>query len=128
MLGLLDSGATVSCLGGNDMYWNERKNYHSKSIEVYVTPSLSQDVYLANKFCRDLKLEFHIISETSITECNENALVLTPDQTRKLNAAVLRFPSYEENGLGKTSLIENDIDVGIAKAIMESPYPVYQRN
>ncbi|XP_065365361.1 uncharacterized protein LOC135958385 [Calliphora vicina] len=49
---------------------------------------------------------------------------LTPSQQQQLTAIINLFPNFEKNGLGKTSLIKHEIDVGCAKPIKQKFYPV----
>lgn len=49
---------------------------------------------------------------------------LTPSQRQQLNAIIDLFPNFEKDGLGRTSLIEHNIDVGSAKPIKQKFYPV----
>ncbi|XP_036341472.1 uncharacterized protein LOC118750851, partial [Rhagoletis pomonella] len=50
--------------------------------------------------------------------------ILSAIQEQKLKAAVRLFPSFEEQGLGKTSFVEHVIDVGSAKPIKQRHYPI----
>lgn len=53
-----------------------------------------------------------------------NQYPLTPSQRQQLNAIIDLFPNFEKDGLGKTSLIKHNIDVGSAKPIKQKFYPV----
>lgn len=55
---------------------------------------------------------------------NSDQYPLTPSQLQQLEAVKLLFPNFENQGLGRTSLIEHDIDVGNAKPVKQRFYPV----
>lgn len=49
---------------------------------------------------------------------------LTEHQKMQLNTVISLFPNFEKEGLGRTSLIEHEIDVGENKPIKQRHYPV----
>lgn len=49
---------------------------------------------------------------------------LTDRQVQQLEAVKVLFPDFEKQGLGRTSLITHDIDVGDAKPVKQRFYPV----
>lgn len=60
----------------------------------------------------------------SLTLTEEPDFPLTPAQRHQLNAIIALFPNFEQQGLGRTSLIEHYIDVGDSKPIKQRFYPV----
>lgn len=63
-------------------------------------------------------------NEASNTESIEEYYVLTPTQKQQLDAVISLFPSFEQQGLGRTSLIKHSIDIGQAKPVKQRYYPV----
>lgn len=49
---------------------------------------------------------------------------LTESQKARLAAVINLFQNYAEQGLGKTSLLSHEIDVGTSKPIKQCFYPV----
>lgn len=49
---------------------------------------------------------------------------LTAKQSQQLQAVISLFPNFEIQGLGRTSLIKHEIDIGNAKPIKQRFYPV----
>jgi len=144
MLGLLDSGAQISCIGGSlakSLHQRRQIKSHkstiktadgqlqvvfgkvttpieykqeTKNIEFFVVPSLQQDIILGIDFWSLFQIAPNIICEieTPIEEANDPSLKfhnLDPEQTIMLQNVKKLFPSYEKEGLGKTSLIEHEI-------------------
>jgi len=159
--GLLDSGAAISCVGGQlacevldkydyktitanaatadgrsqpivgrlklDVEYNNVKN----PLTIYIIPSLKQDLYLGIDFWRlfDLLPKCLNISELeSVTESNGKVETdqhdLSEAERAKLINVISCFPSFTQEGLGKTNLIEHSIDVGMAKPIKQRHFPV----
>ncbi|XP_023159122.1 uncharacterized protein LOC101459516 [Ceratitis capitata] len=141
-LGLLDSGAQVSCLGSslaNDVCKQKKLRKHTISIctadgkkqivygtidlnvqfedkneviKFFVVPSMSQNVILGVDFWIKFKIAPHIISEISLEPTlDENSIILSIEQQRKLDLVKNKFPSFEKEGLGKTSLMEYAIEL-----------------
>lgn len=65
-----------------------------------------------------------VLPDNIVTSSEPNKYPLTKNQLQQLNAIINLFPSFERQGLGRTSLIEHDIDVGDAKPIKQRFYPV----
>lgn len=84
-----------------------------KCLRIYIIPELKIDLYLGIDFVRAFDL-LHIdcmgLQTTPPTNI-ENSHNLTPDMKRQLNNAINLFPSFEREGLGKTSLIEHRIEL-----------------
>ena len=54
----------------------------------------------------------------------ENFYKFTVEQRQQFDAVISVFPNFEKQGLGRTSLIKHEIDVGSAKPIKQGFYPV----
>lgn len=152
--GLLDSGATISCMGSSAVDWivgsGLKINKFKSSIrtadvigsvigsakvdvtfrgvthplEIYFIPSLSQDLYLGINFWRLFQLAPDIICGLNDSLVDPHTHSLTATQKQKLSLAIQAFPSFEKEGLGKTSLVEHHIDVGNAKPIKQRHFPI----
>lgn len=156
--GLLDTGASISCIGGsfaakfldsNHPYKKLNSKVHTadgkpqnivgfvrtniifrsleKPIEIYIIPSLSQQLYLGVDFWRSFDLlPFHFVnspSTPSIAAIRETCS-LSSHQKQKLNKVIELFPSFAKEGLGKTTFVSHVIDVGEARPIKQRHYPV----
>lgn len=150
MLGLLDTGAAMSCIGGrlakevvlnnfkiNRIFGNASTadgikqpilgklkteiiyDGQEKLIDLYVVPTLSQDLYLGIDFWTLFNLlpSSFQISELKLFELNSM-------QKEKLLKVISQFPSFSVLGLGKTNLMSHAIDVGDAKPIKQRHFPV----
>lgn len=62
--------------------------------------------------------------EKGDTNYDEHFYKLTLSQKRQLKAVISIFPNFEEKGLGRTPLIQHEIDVGNSKPIKQKFYPV----
>ena len=156
IIGLLDSGASVSCLGHNAIEILNKLNLSykpinqniltadgaaqkikgvvtvqitykgkTKSIELYIVPSLSQSLYLGIDFWKKFKLAPSLVSEVKLDpEKNENIHDLSPSQSNTLEIVKSLFPSSSIEGLGKTSILLHKIDVGDTSPIKQRHYPV----
>lgn len=155
--GLLDSGASVSCLGKNAIETVRNLGIRIKEINsniktadgaiqtvfgyidvhvtfsnqtalcrFYIVPSLTHELYLgidfwsifgiAPSFVNELKL----VSEKPNIHCHD----LSPVQRQRLNDAVAMLPSFEVEGLGKTSFLTHSIDTSEARPIKQRHYPI----
>ncbi|KAH8336043.1 hypothetical protein KR059_005834, partial [Drosophila kikkawai] len=164
-VGLMDTGASISCIGGRVAAEivktpNEYKPIHanvstadgqkqpivgriktsisfrgeSKPFRLYIVPSLSQDLYLGMDFWNSFKLlpEFIVnqrqpnalVQIASLEHNDPNQLDITSQQKMLLAATIKLFPSFAEKGLGKTTLIEHEIDTGSVKPIKQRHYAV----
>lgn len=144
-MGLLDSGAQLSCIGGNlarDLCeGNELRHYRtfirtadgreqvafanfntevkfrdrSNSINFYVVPSLSQSIILGVDFWKVFGIAPDIISEIErdqdLSVVDYERHDMTPGQRLQLESVKALFPSYETDGLGKTSLMKHEIEL-----------------
>lgn len=92
----------------------------SRSIRLYIIPSLKQELYLGIDFWREFGIAPTMISEldnaqpcTSRKESSDdNVHLLTEVQASALEEVKLGFLTSDQEGLGKTSLIRHHIDVG----------------
>ena len=157
-LGLLDSGATASCLGSDlakellsssnlkvktvkskvstadgarqsvagSIKLDVAYNSTTKTIEFYLVPSLSQDVYLGVNFFKTFGVATDLFAPLEIESINDSLPVheLSSDQELRLKAVIACFPNSEVLGLGKTSVVEHIIEVGDAKAVKQRHFPV----
>lgn len=57
-------------------------------------------------------------------DSEEHPYSLTSSQRLQLNTIISLFPDFQKEGLGRTSLIQHEIDVGEAKPIKQRFYPV----
>lgn len=164
IVGLLDSGASISCLGGDAAKkisdWElpfkpintsvktasgaEQKvmgysdvivSYGEKRrlIRLYVVPSLTLDLYLGIDFWNEFGLVPMQIDELEADhECDKldenpekpRMHSLTTEQLEKLELVKKCFPSFETEGLGKTSLIQHIITTTETRPIKQRHYPV----
>ncbi|XP_044574087.1 uncharacterized protein LOC116655403 [Drosophila ananassae] len=163
--GLLDSGASISCIGDKlaaevmemkNTYKSVNVNAETadgrsqritgklstiveynnirKPMELYIVPSLKQDLYLGIDFWKayDLLPRSLQVGEVDTKESSSSDSAnlkkdhhdLTEDQSLQLNIAINCFPSFTQEGLGKTHLIKHTIDVGDAKPIKQRHFPV----
>lgn len=155
VLGLLDSGASISCIGSSlcqeiisnggkinnvsasvntadgrkqnvlgtvQLYIKYKQT--SKLLEFYLIPSLKQDLYLGINFWKEFKIAPEVISEISTAEPLADVHELSSSEKAQLEKVVKIFPSFENKGLGKTTLVEHTIEVGDAKPIKQRYFPV----
>ncbi|XP_065361991.1 uncharacterized protein LOC135955566 [Calliphora vicina] len=101
-------------------------NCISRKIELLIVPSLRQSLICGIDFWNSFGLEIlqPTISEVLSEDDNSEVFKLNPNDLRKLNAAIASFPSFEMEGLDKTTLIEHVIDTGTARPIKQRYYPI----
>lgn len=148
--GLMDTGASMSCVGGQfaqeilasevpikrvfnnistadgskqsivgSIRSNIEYNGVIKSIQLFIVPSLKQNLYLGIDFWNLFELLPPDIQVSELSAHN-----LTEEQTNALKKVIDQFPSFLISGLGKTSLLSHHIDVGDAKPIKQRHFPV----
>lgn len=161
LVGLLDSGATISCFGRNGKERVEQLGLQLKSvsqsdvltadgtpqrvlgwvevevkyggknkvIRLYIIPSLSQDLYLGIDFWREFGLAPHLVEELAsapvvepVEEVDPNIHELSPGERRTLDGVKAEFLSSEHQGLGKTTVLKHQIDVGATNPIKQRYY------
>lgn len=141
--GLLDSGASVSCVGADasetlrecGLTWKRQSDKvrvangqqqqirrHvdasvtfrgiTKRIQLFVIPTLCQKLYLGIDFWRSFGLVPQLDDIAVDGPVLPNVHVLNATNQAKLDAVKATFPTCEKEGLGKTSLLKNAIDVG----------------
>jgi len=153
MLGLLDSGAAVSCIG-NDLAnavpshlikkskvaistadGNQQlvvgqvelsvqyKNIN-KPVQFLIVPSLKQNLILGFDFWQAFKISPMFLNQINLTD-DPNLHSLTEEQAMKLDSIKNMFPSFAKEGLGKTTLSEHRIElVSEARPIKQRYFPV----
>lgn len=120
-------------------------NGKRKDMKLFIIPSISHRLILGIDFWKSFDLLGHIngpqdiisfknnipckpdISEISPSDIDKDETLqikLSCDQLRQLDAIISLFPSFEKQGLGRTTLITHTIDVGDAKPIKQRFYPV----
>jgi len=104
-----------------------------KILNIYIVPSLKQDLYLGIDFWRlyDLLPKNLHISELESKKSSKVSSNVEADQHDLSEAEKLRlvhvinsFPSFAQEGLGQTSLITHTVDVGSAKPVKQRHFPV----
>ncbi|KAH8292637.1 hypothetical protein KR054_011785, partial [Drosophila jambulina] len=74
---------------------------------------------------KSLSIEEVVVSNEKASDIrSEDTHVLSDVQRAKLSNVINCFPSFTQEGLGKTSLITHSIDVGDAKPIKQRHFPV----
>lgn len=158
LVGLLDSGASISCFGRNgeervkelglQMKTVSQSNVttadgspqrihglveveveysgKTKRMRLYLIPSLAQDLYLGIDFWQEFGLAPVMVGELdgvqgSGLETIPDPLThdLSPDQSRILESVKSEFPSSELQGLGRTTVLKHQIDVGTTSPIKQ---------
>lgn len=145
IFGLLDSGVTMTCIGGSlAKELLEKKitckrlhsdasiadgnkqqivgilrteiNYKNLNelINIYIIPTLRLDLYLGIDFWQLYDLLPTDLSVSAISQ-DENMHRLSSVQKQNLEKVIKLFPSFAEEGLGKTTILSHNIDVGTAK-------------
>lgn len=138
IVGLLDSGASVSCLGGDAISLVDadevesldeglrtadgkvqaiigrvkaRIQWRQKTVELilYLVPSLKQKLYLGIDFWEMFGLAPTVLAEISID--NANMVELSAEQRQRLEHVKNLFPPSTKLGLGRTHLMEHVIEV-----------------
>lgn len=104
-------------------------NTKHDSIEFLIVPSINQDVICGMDFWKKFGISLSLvgnISEINQTEgeTEKDQIHLSPSEKRRLKSVINSFPSFEVDGLGKTSLVEHSIDTGEAKPIKQRFYPL----
>lgn len=102
--------------------------------KFFLVPDLGQPLYLGMDFWRNFDLKINIsipevLSSVEVTDSSESLLTnkrhdISPENQKLLNDAIALFPSYTKNGLGRTTLLSHEIDVGGAKPTKQRYYPV----
>ena len=110
----------------------EYKNV-KKQIFLYIIPSFTHRLILGIDFWRLFNLAPGIINTITVDPVHDNRDVkdeenlkypLDSVQTQQLEVVKNMFPSFEKQGLGRTSMLQHTIDVGEALPIKQRYYPV----
>lgn len=101
----------------------EYRNRQAK-IKFLIVPTLKEAMYLGIDFWLAFDILPNWISEVSFNSCDPKQHVLTPEQQKEVEAVKVSFPSYNKEGLGRTSLEEHVIDVGKSLPIKQRGYPM----
>lgn len=104
-----------------EMSYNSRK----KLVNFCICPSLQGEVYLGIDFWRSFNvvpMAIDVISD--INPVPDNQHVLTSEQIKDVESVKSLFPSFEKNGLGRTSVLEHSIDVGESIPIKQRFYAI----
>ncbi|KAL7725208.1 hypothetical protein ACLKA6_017526 [Drosophila palustris] len=103
-------------------------------VTFFVIPTIEKRVILGIDFWKTFQLVPGLISAIdppiSTVESppdNEESFPLTQIQKKRLDGVICLFPSYEEQGLGRTPLLRHDIDIGDSKPIKQRFYPTMCR-
>lgn len=146
LVGLIDTGASITCISGSAAKQFLEKNIPYKKLnefvttaggtqykvygcmeteiefrgvkeilKIYIIPDLKNELYLGIDFVRKFNILNIDTSLGQIIEINmseeENCHSLTPAMRRQLDNTVRLFPSFENEGLGKTLLLEHNIEL-----------------
>lgn len=108
---------------------NVEYSEEKKTLDIYIVPSLKQNLYLEIDFWKlfDIfpeKLRVAEIETRKHREINLHQHDLSTYQQSQLQTVVNCFPSFAQEGLGKTNLITHTIDVGNAKPVKQRHFPV----
>lgn len=112
-----------------------------KKIKLYIIPSIKQELILGVDFWKIFNLAPNIIgsvsADNSIAHEKSNDIawsqdktsvdatrLLTKGQRQQLEAVKSLFPNFKTQGLGRTTLLNHDIDVSDAKPVKQRFYPV----
>lgn len=117
-------------------------------MKLWIVPSLTQNLILGLDFWRIFALAPDLFDSAIISSSFElcdnvkqsevmsvkveksdlvsdgNKFPLTSSQNSQLEAIIALFPNYEKQGLGRTCLIQHNIDIGTATPIKQRFYPV----
>lgn len=151
VLGLLDTGAAVSCIGGRlaANFIRSGAKFKRKGTLVNTADGQRQQVvgqvtadlefkgqrkphtlYIVPTLNQDLYLGIDFwdsfdLLPSEFRVCELSAIhELTAEQQARLMKVVELFPSFAKLGLGKTHLISHSIDVKDAKAVKQRHFPV----
>lgn len=140
-------GASQKVLGWLDTNVNFKNKCHV--MRLFIIPSIAHKLILGIDFWRTFNLmpEFFRTTDlvcsnqdidkaanlsslnpesmrSTVNDAEGDSLSLSDSQRQQLSAVVKLFPDFQEQGLGRTSLIHHSIDVGDAKPIKQRYYPV----
>lgn len=118
-------------------------------MKFFIIPSITQRMILGVDFCKTFKIFADIFGSVDMisldkpssylsdlpvkpdvclseknTSAEESYYPLSATQQTQLDTVISLFPNFEKQGLGRTSLITHNIDVGDASPIKQRHYPV----
>lgn len=103
----------------------------TENIRFFIVPSLLGQAYLGIDFWSKFQLAPNIISALkSIGEIDDKRHSLSITQRQELEEVLNMFPSSDKLGLGRTHVLEHEIDVGNNKPVKQCYYalsPIKQR-
>ena len=118
------SGSSVPILGklNTNIIWKGQE----KLITLYVAPDLTQNLYLGYDFFKLYGLDRFLVSELNVDDEIDDPKMhdLKPEQRSRLNRVIDMFPSSLKLGLGKTHLLEHNINTGDSHPIKRKHYPI----
>lgn len=95
-------------------------------MRFFIAPNLNQELYLGFDFWMKFGI-YPTVNEVS-KEFNvndpSNKNILSKEQEEALKEVINQIPSFNEKGLGKTSLITHVIDVGASFPVKQRLYPI----
>lgn len=96
-----------------------------RSLIIFVAPKLTQKLYLGSNFFDIFNLWPSCISELNSSDFveDDNSHSLSSEELFTLKSIVQEFPSFENRGLGKTTLVEHIIDTGNSEPVKQRHYP-----
>lgn len=99
----------------------------SNKLRFYLVPSLKGQAYLGIDFWIKFQIAPNIVNSITISKSLEeknNKHLLSGDQQIELNSILQLFPSFDRKGLGRTHILEHEIDVGSNKPVKQRYYAV----
>lgn len=101
-------------------------NGQTKDLEFLIVPSLKQNIICGMDFWNafGFKIISSCVPEIATLTDDPSVILLTPSERRKLDAAIAAFPSFETEGLGRTTLVEHVIDTGNSAPNKQRYYPI----
>lgn len=161
IVGLMDSGANISCLGKNGLEFLEKLNLKdqfikidskvrtaggrtntiigkfianikykntTKDLTIYVAPQLEQELYLGINFWKAFDICPSLISEIDLgiddeENVDHKAHELSDEEKQRLDEVKDKFQTFEKHGLGRTSLVEHEINTQLNDPVKQKLYP-----
>lgn len=107
------------------VYLNISFDGRDRKLKVYLVPTFRRLLTLGMDFWSAFDVVPAIACEVSFGyDSDPKQHILTPEQQKQLAEAVKEIPSFNEIGLGRTNLLEHDIDVGEAKPVKQRVFPM----
>lgn len=97
----------------------------SHSIRLFIVPTLQGQLYLGIDFWMAFNIAPHLVDSVEISTSEPTEKHQLPSvQQEEFERIMDEYPSFEKHGLGRTSLIEHQIDVGNCPPIKQRHYAV----